>query len=47
MTYALFNPAALGSPRMHTQLTYRLEGDRIAVEKKPGSRWMSIALAGL
>lgn len=47
LTYALFNPGVLSTPRMHTQLTYRLEGERISVEKKPGSRWMSIELAGL
>jgi hypothetical protein len=46
-TYAVFNPAVLSHPRPHTRLTYRLEGGRIAVEKKPGRRWMSIDLAGL
>ncbi len=45
-TYAVFNPAVLSDPRPHTALTYRLEGQRVAVEKKPGRRWLSIDLAG-
>lgn len=45
-TYAVFNPQVLSDPRPHTALTYRFEGRRIAVEKKPGRRWLSIDLAG-
>lgn len=46
-TYAVFNPAVLSHPRPRTGLTYRLERGRIAVEKKPGKRWLSIDLARL
>ena len=46
-TYAVFNPAVLSHPRPHTRLTYHLEEGHVAVAKKPGRRWLSIALAGL
>lgn len=46
-TYAVFNPAVLSNPRVHLHLTYRLHQGRVAVEKKPGRRWLSIEPAGL
>lgn len=46
-TFALFNPTVLSRPRIHTALTYRLEGGRLRVEKAPGRRWLSIELSGL
>jgi hypothetical protein len=41
--YAVFNPDVLSKPRSHCQLTYRLEGHRIVIEKQPGVAWMEIA----
>ena len=42
--YAVLNPNVLSNPRHHSYLTYRLEGDRIVVERKPGKVWLEIAL---
>ncbi len=44
---AVFNAAVLSDPRMNCQLTYRLQGDVIRVEKHPGKRWMRLAIAEL
>ncbi len=46
-TYAMFNPAVLSQPRLHAQLTYRLQDGQLRVEKAPGRRWLSIPLAEL
>jgi hypothetical protein len=43
---AVFNPAVLANPRLNCQLTYRLEGSRITVEKHPGTVWLSLDVAG-
>ena len=42
---AVFNPNVLSNPRLHCQLTYRLDGERITVEKHPGTVWMSMGVA--
>lgn len=42
---AIFNPAVLSNPRHNCQLTYRLEGRQIVVEKQPGVAWMSLDVA--
>ncbi len=42
--YAVFNPVALSNPRLNCQLTYRLDGQRIAVERQPGVTWMEIPI---
>ena len=44
---AIFNPAVLSNPRHNCQLTYRLEGGQIVVEKQPGATWMSLSAADL
>jgi hypothetical protein len=44
---AIFNPAVLSNPRHHCQLSYRLEGGQIVVEKQPGATWMSLSAADL
>lgn len=41
--YVVFNPAVLSNPRLSCQLTYRLEGQRVVVEKTPGTSWMTVA----
>lgn len=38
----VFNPAVLSNPRYNCQLTYRLEGERISVEKQPGKTWITL-----
>lgn len=43
---AIFNPAVLSNPRHNCQLTYRLEGGQIVVEKQPGATWMTLSAAG-
>ena len=42
---AVFNPGVLSNPRPNCQLTYRLEGDRIVVEKVPGSAWITVKVS--
>lgn len=44
---AIFNPAVLSNPRHNCQLTYRLEGGQIVVEKQPGATWITLSAAGL
>ncbi len=43
--YVVFNPAVLSDPRMSCQLSYRLVGERIIVEKRPGVTWLDIELS--
>jgi len=38
----VFNPDVLSNPRHNCQLTYRLEGEHIAVEKQPGVVWITL-----
>lgn len=45
--YVVLNPDVLSNPRHHSQLTYRLEGQRIVVEKQPNLAWMEITAATL
>lgn len=45
--YALLNPNVLSNPQHHCQLTYRLEGSHIAIEKQLGVVWLEINTAGL
>lgn len=44
---AIFNPAVLSNPRQNCQLTYKLQGGQIVVEKQPGAVWMRLSAAGL
>lgn len=39
---AVFNPAVLSNPRQNCQLTYRLQGEHIVVEKQPGVAWLTL-----
>jgi hypothetical protein len=41
----VFNPGVLSNPRLNGQLTYRLEGDQVVVEKQPGVTWVTLAVA--
>lgn len=45
--YVVLNPDILSNPRHHCQLSYRLEGARIVVEKQPGVAWMHIDTTAL
>lgn len=45
--YVILNPDVLSNPRDHCQLTYRLDGRRIMIEKKPGVTWMEVAVSAL
>lgn len=38
----IFNPNVLSNPRNNCQLTYRLEGQEIVVEKQPGVPWVTV-----
>ena len=42
---AIFNADILSNPRHNCQLTYRLEGDQIMVEKQPGVEWIKLDVA--
>lgn len=42
LNYAILNPGVLSNPRHHSNLTYRLDGKVITVEKNPGVAWMEI-----
>lgn len=44
---AIFNPAVLSNPRHNCQLTYRLDGGQIVVEKQPGATWIALSAADL
>jgi len=44
---AIFNPNVLSNPGVNCQLTYRLDGDQIVVEKQPGVVWLTLAVASL
>lgn len=44
---AIFNPGVLSNPRHHCQLTYRLEAGQITVERRPGTAWITVAVAEL
>lgn len=43
----VFNRNILSNPRPKCQLSYRLDGQRISVEKAPGVAWMSLSTAEL
>lgn len=45
--FVVLNPDVLSNPKHQCQLTYRLEGTRIVVEKQPGMAWMEIDTTGL
>jgi hypothetical protein len=45
--YVVFNPAVLSNPRLHCQLSYRLDGQHIVVEKQPGVMWLDVATVAL
>lgn len=45
--YVIFNPAVLSNPRANCQLTYRLSGAQIRVEKAPGEAWLEIPVSAL
>ena len=45
--YVVLNPDVLSNPRLHGQLTYRLEGHRVVVETQPGVAWLKIDTAAL
>lgn len=45
--HVVFNPAVLSNPRLHCQLTYRLDDHHIVIEKQPGLVWLDIATAAL
>lgn len=41
----IFNPAVLSNPRYNCQLTYRLQGGQIVVEKQSGATWITLNTA--
>lgn len=43
----IFNPGVLSNPRNTCQLTYRLDGGQIVVEKRKGVAWLTLDVAGL
>ena len=45
--YVVFNDAVLSNPRVNCMLTYRLKGEHILVEKRPGTTWRRIRVADL
>ena len=47
INYVVFNHAVLSNPRVNCMLTYRLKGEHILVEKRPGETWRRIAVADL
>jgi hypothetical protein len=42
--FVIFNPRVLSNPRENCLLSYRLEGEEIAVEREPGVTWFRIAM---
>lgn len=47
LNYVVFNHAVLSKPRVNCLLTYRLRGEHILVEKRPGKTWRRIRVADL
>jgi hypothetical protein len=47
LVYVVFNDAVLTNPRVNCMLTYRLKGEHILVEKRPGTTWRRIRVADL
>ena len=43
--YVVFNPAVLSDPRLNCELSYRIDGQRIVVEREPGAAWLEIPVA--
>jgi hypothetical protein len=43
--FAVFNPSVLSNPRLNCQLTYRMENNRIHVERQPDTVWFSLDVA--
>lgn len=43
--FAVFNSSVLSNPRLNCQLTYRLENNRIHVERQPDAVWLSLDVA--
>lgn len=43
---AVLNPGVLSNPRLACQLSYRLDGERIVVEKQAGRVWLKLDVAG-
>lgn len=43
---AVFNPSVLSNPRLSCQLGYRLDGERIVVEKQAGKAWIRLDVRG-
>lgn len=39
---AVFNPAVLSNPRFSCQLTYRLDGGKVMIEKQSGAVWLTL-----
>ena len=42
--FVVFNPVVLSQAHFSCQLTYRLDGERILVEKTPGITWFELAV---
>ena len=40
--FVIFNPNVLSNPQSICQLTYRFRGERVLVEREPGTTWMEI-----
>lgn len=45
--YVVLNPAVLSNPRLHCQVTYRLDGASILIEKQTGVVWLNVATEAL
>ena len=45
--YVVFNPDVLSNPQFNCQLTYRVDGHDIIVEKAPGTAWLVVPIADL
>ena len=43
--FVVFNPGVLSRPRHACYLTYRLESERVVVERTPGRKWLEIPRA--
>ena len=43
--YAVFNPNVLSNPKFNCQLTYRVDGHNIIVERTLGQTWLVLAVA--
>ena len=45
--YVILNPSVLSNPKIHSFLTYRINGQNVIIDKETGKKWLSIPIDAL